>query len=46
MASKKSIDSCGGLKPIVRPRLKGDKDPNKPMSEQKKSTAKKKVKRK
>lgn len=47
MATKKYIDDCGGLKPIVKPRLKGDKDPNKPMSEQKKTaTAKKKVKRK
>lgn len=47
MANKKYIDDCGGLKPVVRPRLKGDKDPTKPMSEQKKTTAtKKKVKRK
>lgn len=46
MATKKSFDSCGGLKPNVIPRLKGDKDPNKPMKDQKKTeTTKKKVKR-
>lgn len=47
MANKKYIDSCGGLKPILKPRLKGDKDPSKPLNEQKKTTTtKKKVKRK
>lgn len=45
MATKKTIGDCGGHKPIAIPKLKGDKDPNKPMSEQKKTDTKKKVKR-
>ena len=47
MAEKYYDHGKGLLKPIVAPRKKGDKDPNKPMSEQKKTaTTKKKVKRK
>ena len=46
MATKKTSGDCGGHKPIAVPRMKGDKDPNKPMNEQKKTTpTKKKVKR-
>ena len=40
MANKKFTDICGGLNPVIMPRMKGDKDPSKPMNEQKKSTSK------
>lgn len=40
MANKKITEICGGLNPVIMPKMKGDKDATKPMNEQKKATNK------